>query len=40
VIGREVGKAKLAVVADSDGATLGRVARRATEPGTHVYTDE
>lgn len=40
VVGRESGRVKLSVVANSDRATLERVVRRATEPTTHVHTDE
>jgi transposase len=40
VAGRDSGKVKLTVVGNSDGPTLERVVRRATEPTTHVNTDE
>jgi transposase len=40
VVGRISGHVKLSVVANSDKATLERVVRRATEPTTHVNTDE
>jgi ISXO2 transposase-like protein len=40
VAGRDSGRVKLTVVGNSDGPTLERVVRRATEPMTHVNTDE
>lgn len=40
VAGRDSGQVKLTVVRNSDGPTLERVVRRATEPTTHVNTDE
>jgi transposase-like protein len=40
VVGRETGRVKLGVVANSDGGTLERTTRRATEPGTRLNTDE
>ncbi len=40
VVGRGSGQVRLTVVANSDGKTLRRVVRRASEPGAMVYTDE
>jgi transposase len=40
VVGRTSGHVKLSVVENSDKPTLERVVRRATEPTTHVNTDE
>jgi transposase-like protein len=40
VAGRESGRVRLTVAANSDRTTLDRVVRRATEPTTRVNTDE
>ena len=40
MVGRVSGRVKLTVVENSDGRTLRRVVRRATEPTTRVNTDE
>src|SRR5919202_1807120 len=40
VVGRESGRVRLTVARHADGATLRRLVRRATWPGTAVHTDE
>jgi len=40
VVGRESGQVRLSVVDRSDGATLRRVVRKASWPGTMVHSDE
>ena len=40
VVGRQSGQVRLSVRRHSDGATLGKVVRKATWPGTTVNSDE